>query len=408
MATPVFIHVGFANTGTTSLQRNFFARRKDIFFVGEPYEQRGGIFTNIKSVEDFKYDASHIGELCQRDVVAAHGGRTVVISDESLCDAPELYFAPYMMPRDIIARRLRHLFPGAKIIFTIRDQRHYVASMYSTLKRNAAFFDRMPMPPFSRWLEGMLSAVRRSYLCNLNYTEAIGLYASLFGRSNICILPLEAVSIDGAEAYLRKLCQFMSVNLTDADIKAFDTIHNRRMSVRRNLAAELMGDDRFNDFLTELVEAFGREGVEAFLDGGRTNTFKLQASDDDRLRRHIGLGNWLLAREFDLDLSRYGYPIMDVGDFNAAELGLAEEEFNFAHDLVRLLEGRTGEHAAKQRLEAEVISMRARLAEFAAVSQSPVWRAVSVLDRTWRFALRVRAKTGNGDKRIGQPSATQL
>jgi len=56
----------------------------------------------------------------------------------------------------------------------------------------------------------------------------------------------------------------------------------------------------------------------------------------------------------------------------AAELGLAEEEFNFAHDLVRLPEGRAGEHAAKQRLEAEVISMRARLAELAAVSQSSV------------------------------------
>jgi hypothetical protein len=110
------------------------------------------------------------------------------------------------------------------------------------------------------------------------------------------------------------------------------------------------------------------------------------------LRRHIGLGNWLLAREFDLDLERYGYPMMDVGDFNAAELGLAEEEFNFARHLARVPEGWKGEHAAKQRPEAEVISMRARLAEFAAVSQSPVWRVVSVLDRTCRFASCIRTK----------------
>jgi hypothetical protein len=337
---PIFIHVGFANTGTTSLQRNFFAQRKDLFFVGEPYKERGGIFTTLKSVEDFKYDEAFIEKLCERYIYSAHGGRTIVISDESLCDAPELYFAPYTMPRDIIARRLRGLFPGAKIIFTIRDQRQYVASMYSTLKRNAAFFDRMPMPPFSRWLEGMLSTVRRSHLCNLNYADAIDLYANIFGRSNICILPLETARDDGSQAYLGKLCEFMSLNLTAADIKNYETIHNRRMSARRDLAAELIADDRFDGFLTELVEAFGRERVNAFLDAGPTKGLKLQATDDHRLRRHIGLGNWLLAREFDLDLARYGYPVMDVSDFNAAELTLAEERLHLASDLARLRGGR--------------------------------------------------------------------
>ena len=54
MEAPVVIHVGFANTGTTSLQRNFFAARDDIFLVGEPYGERGGIFTAIKMRRGFQ------------------------------------------------------------------------------------------------------------------------------------------------------------------------------------------------------------------------------------------------------------------------------------------------------------------------------------------------------------------
>jgi hypothetical protein len=50
--------------------------------------------------------------------------------------------------------------------------------------------------------------------------------------------------------------------------------------------------------------------------------------------------------------------------------------------------------------------MRARLEEFAAVSQSPVWRVVSALDRARRFVSPIRIKVRRGDKRVGQPSAT--
>lgn len=53
ISPPIFIQVGFANTGRTSLQRNFFSTRDDIFYVGEPYGECGGIFTMIKNIEDF-------------------------------------------------------------------------------------------------------------------------------------------------------------------------------------------------------------------------------------------------------------------------------------------------------------------------------------------------------------------
>src|SRR5258708_27187515 len=134
MEPTVFIHVGFGNTGTTSLQQNFFAVRDDIFFVGEPYGERGGIFTAIKSKEDFKFSGSYFMGLCEDLIWKKHAERPIVISDETFCDTPLLYCGSYMMPRDIIARRLHEFFPSAKIIFTIRDQRHYAMSAYSNFK----------------------------------------------------------------------------------------------------------------------------------------------------------------------------------------------------------------------------------------------------------------------------------
>src|SRR5271169_2844322 len=99
---PVFIHLGFSNTGTTSLQRNFFAKREDIFYVGEPYGERGGIFTAIKNVEDFNFDAGAVERLCDELIFKKSGGRPVVVSDEALSETPQLCFAPYTMPRDAI------------------------------------------------------------------------------------------------------------------------------------------------------------------------------------------------------------------------------------------------------------------------------------------------------------------
>src|SRR5215471_3808432 len=190
MEPPVFIHVGFGNAGTTSLQQNFFAMRDDIFFAGEPYAERGGIFTAIKSTEDFKFDINYFDDLCNDLIHAKSRGRPIVISDETLCDTPLLYCGPYTMPRDVIARRLQHFFPSAKIIFTVRDQRHYALSAYANLKRNAAFFDHVQTPPFSSWLGAMLARERSHFLQNLNFMEAIGFYAGRFGRENICVLPL--------------------------------------------------------------------------------------------------------------------------------------------------------------------------------------------------------------------------
>jgi hypothetical protein len=388
MEPPVFIHVGFANTGTTSLQRNFLAARDDVFFVGEPYGDFGGIFTAIKSVEDYRLDAAFLGTRCRDLIRDRSDGRRVVISDESFCDTPELYFTPYTMPRDSIALRLQRLFPSAKIIFTVRDQRRYAASMYLNLKRNAAFFDRMPMPSFSDWLAGTLTPVRGQYLQNLNFTDIINLYAAIFGRENLCVLPLEMLEVDGAGAYLGKLCAFMDLRLTEADLQNYVPIRNRRMAARRELVAELLHDDRFGRFFSDLTDNIGRERLNAFLDSGPFAKIELSAVDEEHMRRSVGTGNWLLARQFDLPLGRYGYPVAEDGAFSARELAVAKRELCFQADLDRLRSSPPSSEQVEARWAAEVARLQTSERELARVSQSPVWRSVKRLDGARRLVAR--------------------
>src|SRR5438045_2069238 len=184
MPEPPFsiIHVGFARTGTTSLQLNFFSHRDDIFYVGEPYGKFGGIFSHLRFTEDFKYDEVYLLRLCNEQIFAKTEGRPIVISDEILCDSPQRYLVPYLVPRDVIAFRLFKIFQPARIIFTIRKQEDYVSSVYLNLKRNSAFLDRITVPPLSRWYRAMVSQLRGNFLQNRFSREYRALRTNLWPR----------------------------------------------------------------------------------------------------------------------------------------------------------------------------------------------------------------------------------
>jgi len=307
-----YIHVGFSNTGTTSLQRNFFPHREEIFFAGQPYHERGGLFTLVRSAEDFKYDETYVKRLCRQQLFGDPAGK-LVISDEMLCESAQLYYAPYLVPRDVIARRLFRLFHPAKIIFTIRNQETYVQSMYFNLKRNSAFRSRMPVPPLSSWYRETVSLFRGSYLQNLNFQETIGLYEELFGRSNILVLPLECVVVDGAPRYLQTLCDFMELKLSDEDVARFKNPENARMSVRQDSVAELLSDDRFSSFFADLENLLGRNELVQLLNEGERASTSWAPDDLADLRQRVASGNRRLADDYDLDLERYGYPMAAPG-----------------------------------------------------------------------------------------------
>ena len=306
---PVFLHVGFAHAGTTSLQRNFFARRNDLFYLGLPYSDAGGFFSYLKYMDDYLLPEELMLKW-RREVVYGplRRGRPITISDETLSETAEVYYCPRHLPADLVAARLKRYFPTAKIIFTLRRQTDYVASMYFNLKRNYAFLAGMPMPNFHAWWDGMRSQLRCLYLQNLDYSHLVGFYATLFGRENILLLPLEELEQYGPSAYLGRLCNFMAIEADGTDISEFNTKRNERMTAAESRLADLVTAGSL-DLVAGARSALEEENLVALV-GTRP---RLDVDFEDRqlqeIRDCVRLGNRQLMQEFGLPLDEFGYLI---------------------------------------------------------------------------------------------------
>ncbi|MFN0054827.1 MAG: hypothetical protein ACKV0T_21865 [Planctomycetales bacterium] len=307
-AEPVYLHVGFGHAATTSLQEAFFSQRPDLFYLGTPYRDAGGLFSYLKFLDSQALDEGQMLAWCR---ALAYGdsrrdGRPIVVSDETFCDTSEVYYCPRHLPGDIVAARLKRFFPTAKILFTIRHQPDYVASMYFNLKRNYAFLAGERIPEFQEWWEGLQTQVRCLYLQNLDYAPLIDVYARLFGRDNLLVLPLEELKHQGTRAYLEIICRFLGVELREDDVAAFSTPRNERMSVVEGRLAELLaaGSPHWTPVIRDALDKRSLANLMA-----AAPRLALQLSEDQLaiIRQRVAAGNRRLAAEYKLRLGDLGY-----------------------------------------------------------------------------------------------------
>jgi hypothetical protein len=263
------IHVGFAHSGTTSLQENLFSKRSDLFYAGLPYGELGGVFSWIKYQECEDYDHSATMRLCEKLIFnKMQGPQRLVISDETLVEQPEVYYTPAMMPVTAIATRLRALFGEAIVLFTLRNQFQYVVSNYLVLRRNYAALENRIIEPFDDWFTGNQSQVRNLFLRNLDPSHAIKCYQSAFGTKAVHVLPLELLSRRGTEVYLRRLTEITGLEIYQSDLEGY---------VARN----------------------------------RSPAHDVTLNEEQRaiIRERSMTGNAFVAEHFNLPLREFGYPL---------------------------------------------------------------------------------------------------
>ncbi|HXD87620.1 MAG TPA: hypothetical protein VN641_14075 [Urbifossiella sp.] len=303
----IALHVGFGHAATTSLQA-LFASRADIFYRGLPYTSAGGFFSFLKYQDDYRLNVEFMLKLCREEVYEhpERGGRPVVVSDETFTETAEVYYAPRQLPDDAIAARLMRYFPNARVLFTIRNQLEYVESMYFNLKRNCAFLAGMPLPPFEEWWAGLQTQVQCWYVRNVDYFPLIDHYASLFGRENVLVLPLEELQEHGSSAYLGRLFRFMDLPLSEADLQQFNRPRNVRMSAVEERAAELLANRSAAPILRQALENPALAGL---LPQSPRAELHIGEGVAEEIRGRARAGNRRLAEQFHLPLEVYGYPL---------------------------------------------------------------------------------------------------
>lgn len=197
------VHIGLHKTGTTFLQRNIFGAPQT------PLHQVWGFGEIVERVilpHPMRFDAAAHRAAFDAAWNALSDGRGVpVISHEALSGVP----SAGRYNGHEIAGRLHEIFPDARIVIGIREQRAMIRSLYDEYVTRGG----------SESLEDFLGVgiVRPGFrpTCRMDHFEYDmhwRRYATLFGPGNVLVAPLELLARDQT-AYLARLFAFTGVEV---------------------------------------------------------------------------------------------------------------------------------------------------------------------------------------------------
>jgi len=300
MSGPVVLHVGFSKTATTSLQNFVFPKLPGIDNLGKPFVEGGTrkalyeALLHLTFSEELHYDRVRVESDFAR-VLAQHSA-PVLISSEGLTHARHNDPA-------LVAARLHALMPQASIVFTIREQRAWLRSLY--LDDCSRFVFSAPMPRFTTWLGWEKAKRNRSALLMIDFAATVRRYEALFGRERVHVLAYEQMLAD-PRAFCARLGPVLGVPPEElaAHVGALP---------RSNAALSAVAY-RFGLINYYLVPALARRildrlpaPVKRVIVSGRPPRFVLPAITTDLIAARVREGNRYLADTQDLDLRTYGY-----------------------------------------------------------------------------------------------------
>jgi hypothetical protein len=180
-----------------------------------------------------------------------------------------------------MARRLARLFPGARILLTIR-QPDYVVSKFNMLRTNARNLAGVALNDFHLWLARELGQYRSLHLMNVNYFEVFEVFEGVFGAENIIVCPLEYLTTGGHRAFAARLAAFLEINPQEITSDLF--------------AARINSSE-------QAFAGFGEVPISAAL--------TLTDAERTAIGHRCADGNAQLAERSGLDLRCLGYPMPD-------------------------------------------------------------------------------------------------
>jgi hypothetical protein len=208
---PIYVHIGFRKTATTTLQQELFSRHPLIRYLGRPYEQEL-VTKDGKNLDQLLRKTmsalhSHVGTFdvdmakrCIGDVRAAiaNDRRPWVLSDECLSMGSR-------SDRSSVAEGLRNLFGNCHIFATIRSQFSSVPSWYFwQVRKGRTDLD------FEPWLEAQVKD-RTWKVEQYRYGAAFDLYRRLFPDARIAFVPYELLSED-KRAFALELANWLGID----------------------------------------------------------------------------------------------------------------------------------------------------------------------------------------------------
>lgn len=208
----LLLHVGYPKAGSTSLQRRLFTNPSSGFC--SPWGQQAPILIeHVRVTDTFVFDEA-VDELraaYDEEIKEARSKNlTPVLSFEHLLVDP---MGGQVDRREGI-RRMSTLFPGAKVLLIIREQKSIILSAYLEHLRRG----------FATKLDRFLGIDKRrepgfGCTCPLDlflYDRLISHMFEHFGKENVLVLPLEQL---GSSAFLEQIYSFVGQPFDEDAVK---------------------------------------------------------------------------------------------------------------------------------------------------------------------------------------------
>ena len=227
MLDNVLIHIGYHKTGTTWLQNEIFTSKSDCFIPISKYTE--GASTLARDfiynregylINSFDNNGQVILESLNQitDNVPDLSSKFSVISHERLSGNPH----SSGFDSSVIARRIKNVFPNAKILIVIREQCSWILSnyfQYLSIGGNHSI---------KKYLNTKYDGKRPGFSpSHLEYHFLIKDYQLKFGKENVLVLPYELFDSDKA-AFFQRLGKFIDRDIQLPQKSIFSKRHNTK------------------------------------------------------------------------------------------------------------------------------------------------------------------------------------
>jgi len=312
----VIIHIGYHKSASTFFQKEVFAQLPVNYLFFEGSNQK--YLHMVESEKELNPGA--IYSWIDSELAEKYPGKrkdTTVLSHEELSGHPHGY---KKISSFTIANNLRTLFPAARILIVVRNQFDYIASIY-------AF--RIAVKGYeSRSLDRFISEEGAKGLFeHLEYHRLVEHYQQLFGREQVCVLPMELLSRSPDDLF-SKLFVFMQLPYQKLEIPRAINVSTKNVLILSfwrpinylferllHLLIFLLGIGNQKSPLRKLRYWFynSKSKITMRLDKVLLNTRKIDIkaySQYAMLVERFGKSNNILEQLIGYDLAALGYPII--------------------------------------------------------------------------------------------------
>ena len=334
----VCIHIGPSKTGTTTLQREIFAKHSQISYLGKPFYLPGRpagdkksdesrlneeLVYTLRSKDSLEYEEGPVV-----DGIRTHlekypsGNRVSVLSEEGLA-------ASGRADRRLIAERLFRAFGDCDILITMRSQMTCIPSIFLHYYRRGDFVGLN----FDDWLRDDTKGRQRARVFEswrqYDYYRLFRAYREVFPDSRVKLMLFEQMS-KHPDAFADDLSAFLHIEAAETrslfgNARRLNTgvskeeadFHRRYQAMRgrfdRVTQRYLGGRDleKLMPFAGHLRAAAKRAVKGHFVRKSAESGGAVDASEESLsiIRKHFRESNRRLADECELPLEEYGYPM---------------------------------------------------------------------------------------------------